>query len=580
MDKLCNYYYCKNKAKYGECYNNPIRCLTHKENYKYVNILCQKDNCKSISYFNYEEEQKPKYCISHKNEYMIYIKYNRCKFKLCHIQPSFNYPDQPALYCKYHKLTDMIDVTNKTCEYDGCNEKANYNYKDEMIKKFCVSHKLDNMIEILYQLKYCEHDSCKIKPSFNFKDQTIRRFCKLHKLNNMVDLSHKICEYNECNEKANYNYLGKNPKFCKSHKLDNMVNIYYKYCEYDGCNKLPYYNYKDEKPIFCKTHKLNEMINVCNKYCEYDGCNKLPSYNYEGKTKGIFCKSHKLNEMINVCNKHCEYNGCNIRSTYNYIGEKPRFCVTHKLENMINVIGKICKSNLCLGTFGNPKYNGYCTRCFQHLFPNDPLTLQIRLKTKEIAVRDFINQNFEGFQHDIPLWIGNCECVHKRRIDHRKLIGNTLLCIETDENQHLDYDESDENLRYDDLFMIHGGKFIFIRFNPDKYKNDKGKFVNPLLSLRLPVLQNEIQKQIDRINNEENIELLEIIKLYYNDKPKINNTLNLDDKPIINNTLIFNDKPIINNTLIFNDSFINKIDNLILANKNKRKFIITKYEEI
>ena len=51
-------------------------------------------------------------------------------------------------------------------------------------------------------------------------------------------------------------------------------------------------------------------------------------------------------------------------------------------------------------------------------------------------VRDRINQEFEGFYHDKPLWTNDCDCTHRRRIDHRKLIGNTLLAIETDENQH------------------------------------------------------------------------------------------------------------------------------------------------
>jgi hypothetical protein len=184
---------------------------------------------------------------------------------------------------------------------------------------------------------------------------------------------------------------------------------------------------------------------------------------------------------------------------------------------MIDVKHKKCKGNFCLGTIANPKYKGYCAFCYQRIFPNDPLTIQIRSKTKEIAVRDYINVNFEGFQHDIPLWTGNCDCTHRRRIDHRKLIGNTLLCIETDENQHKNYHEKDEKIRYDDLFMLHGGKFIYIRFNPDKFKNKDGKFLNPMLYIRLPILKEEIEKQIERIKNEENIELLEIIKLYYNE---------------------------------------------------------------
>jgi len=182
---------------------------------------------------------------------------------------------------------------------------------------------------------------------------------------------------------------------------------------------------------------------------------------------------------------------------------------------MVDVNNKKCKANLCLGTSGNPKYKGYCCNCYQHLFPLDTLTYQIRSKTKEICTRDYINENFEGFQHDKPLFTGNCDCTHRRRIDHRFLIGNTLLCVETDEGQHKDYNKKDEEIRYDDLFMLHSGKFIFIRFNPDKYKNKDNKSVNPMLYTRLPILKEEIEKQMGRIKNEENTELLEIIKLYY-----------------------------------------------------------------
>ena len=66
----------------------------------------------------------------------------------------------------------------------------------------------------------------------------------------------------------------------------------------------------------------------------------------------------------------------------------------------------------------------------------------------------------------------HCDCAIRRRIDHRKLIGNTLLAIETDENQHKSYSKSDEEARYNDLFMAFGGKFVFIRFNGTFYALD------------------------------------------------------------------------------------------------------------
>ena len=156
---------------------------------------------------------------------------------------------------------------------------------------------------------------------------------------------------------------------------------------------------------------------------------------------------------------------------------------------------------------GSIAYDGYCATCFKQLFPTDERSKVIYTHTKEIRVRNAINEAFEGFIHDKPLYTGQCNCAHRRRIDHRKLIGATLLCIETDEFGHAGYDPKDEEIRYDDLYMIHSGKWVFIRFNPD------GNGVD--MVDKLARLMQEIQIQIERIENDENNELLEIIKLYY-----------------------------------------------------------------
>ncbi len=123
-------------------------------------------------------------------------------------------------------------------------------------------------------------------------------------------------------------------------------------------------------------------------------------------------------------------------------------------------------------------------------------------------VRNKINKHFVGFIHDISLYTGNCDCTHRRRIDHRKLIGNTILAIETDEFAHRSYDKTDEEIRYDDLYMIHSGKWIFIRFNPDDNR-DKTDIVD-----KLDKLIETMEECIYRIEQEENTELIEIIKLY------------------------------------------------------------------
>jgi len=55
--------------------------------------------------------------------------------------------------------------------------------------------------------------------------------------------------------------------------------------------------------------------------------------------------------------------------------------------------------------------------------------------------------------------------------------------------------------------MIHGGKFIFIRFNPD------GKGID--MEDKLNKLVDAMYEQIRRIEREENKELVEIVKLFY-----------------------------------------------------------------
>jgi hypothetical protein len=156
------------------------------------------------------------------------------------------------------------------------------------------------------------------------------------------------------------------------------------------------------------------------------------------------------------------------------------------------------------------KYDGHCATCFKRIFPNDDRSKVIYTHTKEIMVRNAINAIFEGFIHDKPLYTIDCDCTHRRRIDHRKLIGNTVLAIETDEFGHKSYDQHDEEIRYDDVYMIHSGKWIFIRFNPD---NNISK-VDIDIDDKINKLIETMNECIDRINNDENTEPLEIINLY------------------------------------------------------------------
>jgi hypothetical protein len=114
--------------------------------------------------------------------------------------------------------------------------------------------------------------------------------------------------------------------------------------------------------------------------------------------------------------------------------------------------------------------------------------------TKEMRVRNMINAHFDGFIHDAPMWIAGCNCDHRRRVDHRKLIQNVMLAVETDEFGHRGYDARDEEIRYDDLVSYHTGSWIFIRFNPDG---------NPSVDFddKLDTLREEMEAHIERIES-------------------------------------------------------------------------------
>lgn len=344
------------------------------------------------------------------------------------------------------------------------------------------------MINLLCKLCHCG----KARPTYNYEGLTAK-FCKLCKTDDMINVNDKKCK---CGLSIpTFNIKGLKPEYCAKCKTEEMINVSNQPCKC-GKSSRPIFNFEGCKPEYCAKCKTNEMIDVAHSKCF---CGKVqPSFNFKG-LQPKYCVKCKLDDMIlikrNICIK------CNIgQADYNFFGNKPKFCSNCKENNMINISNK-CKNIICYSS-GNVKYNYYCSHCFVNLFPYDSLSLKVKIKSKENYVRDFLRENFEGFVHDTILWSGNCDCSHRRRIDFRKLIGNTLLCIEVDEKQHKRYNNKDEEIRYDDLFMIHGGKFIFIRFNPDEYINKHGTKVNPYMKKRMEDLSNEIIKQTNRILEE------------------------------------------------------------------------------
>jgi len=378
--------------------------------------------------------------------------------KECSKDASFGYrEDLKRLYCNSHKKDGMENLKFKRCKQDGCCKLARSK------SDFCISHGGG---------KKCKYENC------NKTSQGKTDFCASHG-------GGTVCSEKGCDSIAKGS-IGKcikhgGGKRCKFEGCDNSAKgktdfcISHgggKRCKYEGCKSSA-----ERNTDFCVRHGGG-------KRCKFEGCESSAA----GKTD--YCKRHGGG-------KRCKYpEGCS-KSARN----KSDFCIEHgggdRCPNCIDWIDS---------RSGWSKYDGYCATCFKVLFPEDERSKIVYSHTKEIRVRNEINSHFNGFIHDKPLYTGNCDCTHRRRIDHRRLIGNTILAVETDEFGHSGYDPLDEEIRYDDLYMIHSGKWIFIRFNPDGGRID--------LEDKLEVLIKEIKGQIKRIENEENTDLLEIVKLY------------------------------------------------------------------
>lgn len=76
----------------------------------------------------------------------------------------------------------MVDVKNIKCSFNDCNKKPSFNYagKNEML--YCLSHKLDGMINIT--IKKCKTPLCEIKANANYDNFCLR--CYIHTYPNKI----------------------------------------------------------------------------------------------------------------------------------------------------------------------------------------------------------------------------------------------------------------------------------------------------------------------------------------------------------------------------------------------------------
>ena len=472
------------------------------------------DNCRDI------QKNKHKKCID------IDDNGNKCK-----TIPTYNYEDKTkAKYCNKHKLDGMIDIINKKCTHvdengNKCKTRPIYNYEDKTKAEYCNQHKLDGMINI--KDKTCIHidengNKCKTQPIYNYEDKNKAEYCNQHKLDGMINIKSKNCIHidengNKCKTQPTYNYEGKTKaEYCNQHKLDGMIDILnrFKNCIHvddDGnkCKTQPIYNYEDKtKAEYCNQHKLDGMIDIRHKNCIHinkngNKCETHPSRNYEDQTKAEYCNKHKLDGMIDILNKKCIHidengNKCKKIPVYNYEDKtKAEYCNQHKLDGMMNIKHKICNEPLCDKCVA---IDGKCTRCFYFYNPNDNRVKRVKIKENEVI--NFIKQEFDGLDLIIDKGlIGEKLCINNRP-DILINLNKHSIIIECDEDQHKYYEKDCDLSREHKMHEALDRNVIFIRFNPDSYKDHNKKKVMGCFTMDKVLGLTTIRKnQIERWNN-------------------------------------------------------------------------------
>jgi len=453
---VCNV--CKNRAVYNfKGIKFGIRCKKHIE-LGMIDVCVKKcihTGCEESAYFNSIGETIPLYCNEHKLSGMTNT-IKKCIFENCSKIPSFNYENETkGLYCSSHKLLNMINVTISTCISDGCRKTPSFNYRGEIKGLYCKNHANFDMINV--KKPKCHYIGCDTIPTYNDIGETRALYCKLHAGSEMIDVKNKKCIFTGCNINPTYGNRDETKRlYCKPHAKPGMVNLAKRTCKFENCGKTAFFNIKDEtKPLYCFDHATVEMENIVSKKCEK--CETHANYGIPGNSVSR-CAKHKEEGMIMRPNKQCENDECKNKASYG--SKTPIHCEEHAENNEFNLLLKKCvkcsKIEIC-------NKDGYC---YEYCI-NGEYYIKSK-KYKELRIMCLLNNQID-MEPLLSNKIINFRC-NSKRPDRIYDCGTYFLVIEIDEHQHRAY-----GCELNRMYLIAqalGMPVIFLRYNPDEFKNN------------------------------------------------------------------------------------------------------------
>ena len=312
---------------------------------------------------------------------------------------------------------------------------------------------------------------------------------------------------------------------------------------------------------FCEHNKFKSICHDCggSSLCKHD---KRKSRCKECNDSA-FCKHDKLKSLCKECDgsELCKHGKVKCKECGG-----PAFCKHNKFKERCKECGgsALCKTPNCL-TYKIKKYHDHCLNCYIHLFPNESNSRNY--KTKEKTVSDFILKEFIEYS-----WISDKKIedgCSKRRPDLLLDLGYHIIIIEIDETQHKNYDEICENKRIMEISQDLGHRpIIFIRFNPDSYKNKENKLINSCWQInklgiccinkkyenewnnRLKILKQTIEFWCNE--NNKSTKIIEIVELFFDEEiiEEIFEEITTDDDTIYDGSFSDYEKEYINAKII------------------------------
>ena len=206
------------------------------------------------------------------------------------------------------------------------------------------------------------------------------------------------------------------------------------------------------------------MVDIQHKRCSFRECKTRAGFGFPGATASS-CKIHLEIGMIWCPKTRCCEEKCREFAIFGLT--KPNHCEFHKELIEENLALRKCKTSTC-GALEICNEDGFC---FEYCINSEYFKRGRLLKQKE-TLQMLDAMIMHAVYSDDKVIDSTC---NKRRPDRVYDCATYFLILEIDEHQHYGYDKSCEYARQLEILQAFGMPVLFIRYNPDTFKDEIGK---------------------------------------------------------------------------------------------------------